>query len=267
MSEPPEQDWVEFLDDPQPPGEAARARGEDGAPSPRGRSPHLVVGGLVAAALLVLVGTRLVHGGGSGVPAVGAAYGSVASASAPAWTASAAARACLAGDLLADCGVFTVPSVVALPNGTDRIVEPPPGASTEPVPGSGRTWTALRGAGDARASAAVAAAIGAHLDMTVSSLSSVYGPAGPGQAPPLQERHVEADNGSGTHLIIEITTAVGPSASDLDPINAGAGATAVHAFVQNGNYAVSLTAVGPTADVPSQVALESLGADPSLVAV
>ena len=98
-----------------------------------------------------------------------------------------------------------------------------------------------------------------HLHLTVVAQRTDYGASAA-----IIERHVEADNGRGTHLIVEIQRS--GDGGGQQAISAGPGAAIVTAEVWTGGYTIWLAAVGPKADVPSPAALAALGIDPRLLA-
>lgn len=110
------------------------------------------------------------------------------------------------------------------------------------------------------ADVAIRDAVTEHLRLTVVSQTTDYD-AGAG----IIERHIEADNGRGTHLIVEIQRS-GAYSGGRKAISAGPGAAVVTAEVGIGGYTVQLVAIGPKADVPSRAALAALGNDARLLA-
>ena len=109
------------------------------------------------------------------------------------------------------------------------------------------------------ADVAIRDAVTEHLRLTVVAQTTDYdADAG------IVERHIEADNGRGTHLIVEIHRS--GAGGGRQAISAGPGAAVVTAEVGSGGYTVQLVAVGPKADVPSRAALAALGNDPRLLA-
>lgn len=204
----PEEPWIEFLDEPDP------APAEPDRPPQSSRSAWLSLAGVAAIALVVLIGTRIVHP--DSTPAQRAQPAAVTSAQPTSgWVRYVPdARQCADGTL-AEC------------DGND---------------------------------VAIRDAVTEHLHMTVVAETTDVDP-GSG----IVDRHIEADNGRGTHLIVEIDR-LGTYGSGVQAVSAGPGAAAVMAHVETAGFTVQLVAIGPKADVPSQAALTALGSDPRLLA-
>lgn len=204
----PEEPWIEFLDEPDPlPAESASA--------PRySRSARLSLGGVAGIALVVLIGTRIVH-----------------SDSAPPQRAQPAA---------VTSAQPTRGWVMYVPDGRQCADGPPAECDGNDV--------------------AIRDAVTEHLHLTVVAETTDFDP-GSG----IVDRHIEADNGRGTHLIVEIDR-LGTYGSGVQAVSAGPGAAAVMAHVETAGFTVQLVAVGPKADVPPQAALTALGSDPRLLA-
>ena len=230
-----EEPWIEFLDDEE------QGAAPEGPPAPQAqhrRGPWPLLGALAAAAVLVLAGSRLASSGSPASPS------SEAGAEQP-----------------APLTFVTGPTATAVQQGPWIAYGPPPAGGYARCDGGPIANDQCAQARQAAAAQAVAQAVSSSLRMPVVSQSGDYAGALNGRSQ-LIDRHVEADNGAGTHVIIDVTR----NAAAADAINRGPGATVVRVVVESDGYAVSLVAIGPTGRVPSKQQLEALGRDPRLLA-